>query len=188
VKDRWEVTAQLPSEAFIQCVCAFTYMNASSRRNLSDAPTTEMNGARNGPDKGSALGGVTGMARSRRMVVTCMWGVSDPLRAARGAKKGAAKWGSLTPHCLRRREGGCSGCATGGTDRRPLTFVEVADCQRPVTLSRPVAIVASPAASNVTCVQPRGTVLPSFGSPTLFPSRAAHDSSQWGQNLVTIDL
>jgi hypothetical protein len=97
VKDRWEVTAQLPSEAFIQCVCAFTYMNASSRRNLSDAPTTEMNGARNGPDKGSALGGVTGMARSRRMVVTCMWGVSDPLRAARGAKKGAAKWGSLTP-------------------------------------------------------------------------------------------
>ena len=24
-------------------------------------------------------------------------GVSDPLRAARGAKKGAAKWGSLTP-------------------------------------------------------------------------------------------
>jgi len=25
-------------------------------------------------------------------------GVSDPLRARRGAKKGAAKWGSLTPH------------------------------------------------------------------------------------------
>jgi hypothetical protein len=65
------------------------------------------------------------------------------------------------------------GSATGGTERRPLTFVEVADCQRPVTLPRLVAVVASPAASNMTYVQPRGTVLPSFGSPTLFPSKAA---------------
>jgi hypothetical protein len=30
--------------------------------------------------------------------------------------------------------GGRSGSATGGTERRPLTFVEVADYQRPVTL------------------------------------------------------
>jgi hypothetical protein len=28
----------------------------------------------------------------------CKWGVSDPLRAGPGAKKGAAQWGSLTPH------------------------------------------------------------------------------------------
>jgi hypothetical protein len=45
----------------------------------------------------SAFGGITGIAPSRRMIVTCMWGVSDPLRAGRGAEKGAAKWGSLTP-------------------------------------------------------------------------------------------
>jgi hypothetical protein len=49
-------------------------------------------------DTGAAFRGVTGIAPSRRMIVTCMWGVSDPLRAGRGAKKGAAKWGSLTPH------------------------------------------------------------------------------------------
>ena len=49
-------------------------------------------------DTGAALGGVAGIALSRRMIVTCMWGVSDPVRAARRAKKGAAKWGSLTPH------------------------------------------------------------------------------------------
>ena len=29
---------------------------------------------------------------------TRKWGVSDPLRTGRGPKKGAAKWGSLTPH------------------------------------------------------------------------------------------
>lgn len=46
--------------------------------------------------------------RSQRMTPDCMqfdrtnetrkWGVSDPLGAGLGAKKGAAKWGSLTPH------------------------------------------------------------------------------------------
>ena len=88
----------VPSRAEIQCECAFTYMNASSRRNLSGALTAEMNRARNEPGKGGALDSVTGIALSRRMIVTCMLGVSDPLRATRGAKKGAAKWGSLTPH------------------------------------------------------------------------------------------
>jgi hypothetical protein len=36
------------------------------------------------------------------MIVTCMWGVSDSLRAARGAKKGAANWGSprLLPYAV----------------------------------------------------------------------------------------
>jgi hypothetical protein len=29
--------------------------------------------------------------------VKCIGGVSDPRRAGRGAKKGAANWGSLTP-------------------------------------------------------------------------------------------
>jgi hypothetical protein len=49
-------------------------------------------------DIGRAFGGVIDIALSRRMIVTCMWGVSDPLRAGHRAKKGAAKWGSLTPH------------------------------------------------------------------------------------------
>jgi hypothetical protein len=106
------------SRAAIQRKCAFTYMNATSRRNLSGALTAEMNRARNGPRKGGALDSVTGIALSRRMIVTCMWGVSDPLRAARGAKKGAARWGSLTP--LGALLGSDSGadCETGGTERR----------------------------------------------------------------------
>ncbi len=40
------------------------------------------------------------MALSHRTIVTCKWGVSDPRRARRGAKKGAAKCGSLTPWSL----------------------------------------------------------------------------------------
>jgi hypothetical protein len=63
----------VPSQAEIQCECAFTYRNASSRRNLSGASTAEMNRARNGPGKGGAHDSVTGIALSRRMIVTCMW-------------------------------------------------------------------------------------------------------------------
>jgi hypothetical protein len=53
--------------------------------------TGNANDVRTALDTGAAFGGVPGIAPSRRMIVTCMWGVSDPLRAGRGAKKGAAK-------------------------------------------------------------------------------------------------
>ncbi len=51
-------------------------------------------------DTGAEFDGVTGVAPSRRMIMTGMWGVSDPRRAGRGAKKGAAQFGSLTPQWL----------------------------------------------------------------------------------------
>ena len=82
----------MPSRAEIQCVCAFTYMNARSRQNLSDTWTDVMNRARSGRRAGGALDSVIGMALARRTTATCMRGVSDPLRAGRGAKQGAAKW------------------------------------------------------------------------------------------------
>ena len=88
----------VPSQAEIRCECAFSDMNARSRQNLSEAATARMNRVRSGRGKGGALASVLGMALSRRTTVTGMRGVSDPLRAGRGAKKGAAKWGSLTPH------------------------------------------------------------------------------------------
>jgi hypothetical protein len=65
---------------------------------------------------------------------------------------------------------GCSGSAAGGTERRPITFVEVADCQRPATSPASRCYRSRAAASNATCVRPGGTVLPNFGSPTLFPT------------------
>jgi hypothetical protein len=61
------------------------------------ARAVNANDVRTALDTGAAFAGVTGIAPSRRVIVTCMWGVSDPLRAGRGAKKGAANWGSLTP-------------------------------------------------------------------------------------------
>jgi hypothetical protein len=68
--------------------------------NLSDSWTDVMNRARSGRRAGGALDSVIGMALARRTIATCMRDVSDPLRAGRGAKKGAAKWGSLTPRRL----------------------------------------------------------------------------------------
>ena len=85
------------SRAAIRWKCAFTYMNAVSLKNLTRARAVNVNDVRTALDTGAAFGGATGIAPSRRMIVTCMWGVSDPLGAAHGAKNGAAKQGSLTP-------------------------------------------------------------------------------------------
>jgi hypothetical protein len=89
----------VPPRAAIRWKCAFTYMNAVSGKNLTDARArSNANDMRTALDTGGAFGGVIGIAPTHRMIVTCMLGVSDPLMAGRGAKKGAAKWGSLTPY------------------------------------------------------------------------------------------
>ena len=114
----------VPPRAEIQCECAFTYMNASSRRNLSGALTAEMNRARNEPGKGGALDSVTGIALSRRMIVTCMLGVSDPLRATRGGQpNGGRSRPTGRPARLRQRRGLRSRRhrAPPASDSRPLT-------------------------------------------------------------------
>ena len=108
----------MPSQMEIRCRCAFTYMNAVFRKNLTEALAGDANDEDTALDPGGAFSAVTGTALSRRTIVTWTSGVSDPLRAGRGAKKGAARSGSLTPHCrsarLRQRVHG----DTGGTERR----------------------------------------------------------------------
>jgi hypothetical protein len=77
-----------------------------------------MNRARNGPGKGGALDSVTGIALARRMIVTCMWGVSDPCGPGVGRRRGQPNWGRSRP------SGALLGCdsgadsETGGTERR----------------------------------------------------------------------
>jgi hypothetical protein len=73
-------------------------MNAVSRKNLTEALAINANDEDTVLGTGGAFYGVTGIALSRRTVVTCTSGVSDPRRASHGAKKGAAEWGSPTPH------------------------------------------------------------------------------------------
>jgi len=83
----------VPSQVEIRCVCAFTYMNAVFRKNLTEALAGDASDEDTALDPGGAFSGVTGIALSRRTIVTWTSGVSDPLRAGRGAKKGATKWG-----------------------------------------------------------------------------------------------
>jgi hypothetical protein len=73
-------------------------MNAFFRKNLTEALAGDANDEDTALDPCGAFGGVIGIGLSRRTNVTRTSGVSDPRRAGRGAKKGAAKWGSLTPH------------------------------------------------------------------------------------------
>jgi hypothetical protein len=94
MEDRQEVAVQRPLLAMIQSECALTLENAGSRRNLTDALIrTERLTTR-----GAALDNECGRVQFDRTNETRKWGVSDPLGTGLGAKKGAAKWGSLTPH------------------------------------------------------------------------------------------
>lgn len=80
-------------------------------------------------DTRGALGNVTDSAPLLRRTETRVWGVSDPLGAAPGAKSGAGKWGSLTPGCLsaqlRQRRGTRIPAAQSAAGARP----EAADWQ-----------------------------------------------------------
>jgi hypothetical protein len=69
----------VPSRVDIQCECAFTYMNADSRKNLTDARAVDANDVDTAFDTSGALGDGRDRARFCRTTATCIWGVSDPL-------------------------------------------------------------------------------------------------------------
>jgi hypothetical protein len=83
--------------------------------------------------------------------------------------------------------GGPSDTVTGGTERRPLALVEVADCQRLGTLPASRCHRCAGGRFGFDLRSTRGTVLPSFGSPTLFPPDRPMTAAKGEQNLVTID-
>ena len=118
--------------------------------------------------KGGALDSGIGMALSGRTIATCMWGVSDPLRAGRGAKKGAARWGSLTP-----RLSLCAAATVAPTGDRRHRAPPASGPKSQTGKNMNAYLLASgehPALSEPGLLhQPPGTVLPSFGSPTPFP-------------------
>jgi hypothetical protein len=94
-------------------------MNAVSRKNLTDALAVDANDVDTASDTGNALADDHDTARFCRTNATCTWGVSDPLRAGRGAKKGAANRGSRpTGRSVRLRQRRL--LETGGTERRRL--------------------------------------------------------------------
>ena len=88
----------MPCRVEIQCECAFTYMNAVFRKNLTDAFSVDAIAVDTAFGTGRRTRRWHDRARFCRTTVTCIRGVSDHLGAGRRAKKGAAKWGSLTPH------------------------------------------------------------------------------------------
>ena len=134
------------------------------------ARVVNANDVRTALDTGAAFAGVTGIASSRRMIVTCMWGVSDPLRAGRGAKKGAAKWGSLTP---RLSLWSAATAAPTGDRRHRAPPTAAAKPQTGKKINARFLAQAERVARRCAGLlgQRPGTVLPSFGSPTLFPHR-----------------
>jgi hypothetical protein len=83
----WEtvgVDGAVPSQAEIQCECAFTYMNAFCRKSLTDALAVDTNDLDTAGDTGGALNDVRDRARFCRTNATCIWGVSDPRELGAG--------------------------------------------------------------------------------------------------------
>jgi hypothetical protein len=113
----WETVGgdgAVPSQAEIRSQCAFTCMNAVSRKNLTDARAVDANDV----DTASETGGAFGDGRDR----------------ARFCRTTATR-----PRCLAHHRDGRAPSVTGGTKRRPLHCGEVAHSQghRPIDLSQP---------------------------------------------------
>ena len=89
----------MPSQAEIQCECAFTYKNAVFRKNLTAALAVGANQVNTASDTSGALGDGSARARFCRTTATCIWGVSDPLPAeAWGRDQGVAEGVAHAPH------------------------------------------------------------------------------------------
>jgi hypothetical protein len=104
----------VPSQAEIQCECAFTYMNAVLRKNLTDTVAIDANDGDIASDTGGALNDRKDRARFCRTNATCTSGVSDPRFSGRQTSKGGWQGGSLTP----QMSASCS--------RQPLTVTRAA--------------------------------------------------------------
>ena len=85
----------MPSRVEIQCECAFTYMNAVFRKNLTDALAVDANQVDTASDTSGAFGDGRDRARFCRTTATCFWG--DPLPTGPGTGSGGWQRGSLTP-------------------------------------------------------------------------------------------
>jgi hypothetical protein len=118
----------VPFRIEIQCECAFTYMNAVFRRNLTDALAVNANHVATASDTGGALGDGREIARFCRTTATCIWGVSDPLPAvAWGRDRGVAEGVAHAPDDSVTDPASRADCDTGGKERRAIDRGEVAD-------------------------------------------------------------
>jgi hypothetical protein len=122
-----------------------------------------------GVEPRGALDGVTNTALRRRTNVTCIWGVNDPFQLDHGAKKGAAKWGSLTPRLpptgrrrlrrLRHRRHRTPPTVVQRSTRRATTS----------TVRRSLSDTSSGSASRVERERERGNDAPAFAFPPPVP-------------------
>jgi hypothetical protein len=90
---RQEVTAGAVSGGDSAEVRVHLYERSFPEEPDRRARTVNVNAMCTALDVGAAFGGVTGIAPSRRMIVTCMWGVSDPLRAVAWGEEGGSPMG-----------------------------------------------------------------------------------------------
>jgi len=74
----------MPSQAEIQCECAFTYLNAVFRKNLTDVFSVDATAVDTASDTGRRTRRWHDRARFCWTTVTCILGVSDPRKLGAG--------------------------------------------------------------------------------------------------------
>ena len=173
VEDRQEAAINNRCWGDSERVRALPYKNAVSRRNLTSVVTacgTSRFGSRQCAARSTNDGDRMQFDRTNE---TRKWGGSDPLGAVLGAKTGAAKWGSLTPHlppCI-------VAAALWLRHERHGALVEVADCQGRSLLRTSRHHVGQSSGFEYRLRPTGGTLLPHVRSPSV-PSPTVNDSSQ----------
>jgi hypothetical protein len=87
----------VPSQAEFRWKCAFTYMNAVSRKNLTDARAVDANDVDTASETGGAFGDGRDRARFLPDDSDIHLGRERPPKTGRGTVIGGWQWGSLTP-------------------------------------------------------------------------------------------
>jgi hypothetical protein len=118
----------VPSQAEFQCECAFAYMNAVFRKNLTDALVVDANDVDTASNTGGALDDGTGQSAVLPDECDIHLGRERPLELKHGAVSEGWQRGSLTPpDASITAADSRADCDTGGKERRPIDRGEVAD-------------------------------------------------------------
>jgi hypothetical protein len=157
------------SQARIGCGCAFTYMNAVFRKNLTEALAVGANDVDTAFDTRGALSDGRDRARFCRTTATCIWGVSDPLPAEAWGRDRGWQSGSLTPRMSRSLLRRPRSQRHGGTKRRPLRCSELVQGQGHVRINVSRNRIEAVARLTVSITQTGGTLLPRLCSPLFSP-------------------
>ena len=177
LEDRQEVDGAMPSQAWIRCECAFTYMNAVFRKNLTDTFSVDATAVDTAFGTGRRSRRWHDRARLCRTTVTYIWGVSDPRNWARERRSGGGRGGRSRPDASSLAACDCAretrAAKSAARRRRTEPFMAKNISDPTVLRSGSSSLLPSPPIST-----PIGELLPSLLSPSVLDAEVSVNGYQ----------